>query len=72
MGGPLLVEEALATRFLGPAAGQGHEVTMGQSARPTARPRRGGRGTALPVPEAISRPRPGEPVRPARKRARGA
>jgi predicted HicB family RNase H-like nuclease len=52
-----LVEETLAARFLGPAASPGHEVTMDQSARPPARPRRGVGG---------------EPVRPARKRAKGA
>jgi predicted HicB family RNase H-like nuclease len=66
-----LVEETLAARFLGPAASQGHEVTKGQSARPPARPRRG-RTTAVPVPETISGHGPGEPVRPARKRAKGA
>jgi predicted HicB family RNase H-like nuclease len=52
-----LVEETLAARFLGPAFAQGHEVTMGQSARPPARPRRSSGGVV---------------VRPARKRAKGA
>jgi predicted HicB family RNase H-like nuclease len=55
-----LVEETLAARFLGPAASQGHEVTMDQSARPPARP------------PGISGHGPGEPVRPARKGAKGA
>ena len=66
-----LVEEVLAARFFGPAAGQGHEVTTGQGARPPARPRRG-RSKAVSVPEAIGGHGPSEPVRPARKRARGA
>lgn len=66
-----LIEEALAARFLGPATSQGHEVTMDQGARPPARPR-ARRGKAVPVPEAISGPGPGEPARPARRRAKGA
>lgn len=36
-----LIEEALAAQFLGPAAGQGHEVTMGQGARPRGRRAKG-------------------------------
>jgi predicted HicB family RNase H-like nuclease len=61
-----LVEETLAARFLGP------EVTRGQSVPPPARPRRGRRGKAVLAAEAISGHRPGEPVRPAHKRAKEA
>jgi predicted HicB family RNase H-like nuclease len=66
-----LVEETLAARFLGPTFSHGHEVTMDQDAHPPARPRGSG-SKAGPVPKTMSGHGLGEPVRPARKRAKGA